>query len=100
MRLASVVAVVIAVTHGACADDAGDPVTPPPPDARPDPGPPRVPGSGPAREFARVGFAGVQVDGPLGGLRNTTGGDGSSAFSETLSEHNRAVQRYQLSSTK
>lgn len=38
-------------------------------------GPPRVPGSGPAREFARVGFAGVQVDGPLGGLRNTTGGD-------------------------
>ncbi|WP_326537740.1 endolytic transglycosylase MltG [Pseudorhodoferax sp.] len=27
-------------------------------------------------------------------------GDGSSAFSETLSEHNRAVQRYQLSSTK
>lgn len=38
-------------------------------------GPPLVPGSGPAREFARVGFAGVQVDGPLGGLRNTTGGD-------------------------
>ncbi len=38
-------------------------------------GPPLVPGSGPAREFARVGFAGVQVDGPLGGLRNTTDGD-------------------------
>jgi hypothetical protein len=26
-------------------------------------------------EFARVGFAGVQVDGPLGGLRNTTNQD-------------------------
>lgn len=35
-------------------------------------GPPIVPGSGPAQEFARVGYAGVQVDGPLGGLRNTT----------------------------
>ena len=40
-----------------------------------DGGPALVPGSGPAREFARVGFAGVQVDGPLGGLRNTTGAD-------------------------
>jgi hypothetical protein len=38
-------------------------------------GPPLVPGSGPAQEFARVGYAGVQVDGPLGGRRNTTGGD-------------------------
>ena len=38
-------------------------------------GPPLVPGSGPAREFARVGYAGVQVDGPLGGRRNTTHGD-------------------------
>ena len=38
-------------------------------------GPPLVPGSGPAQEFARVGYAGVQVDGPLGGLRNTTGGN-------------------------
>lgn len=38
-------------------------------------GPPLVPGSGPAQEFARVGYAGVQVDGPLGGLRNTTHGD-------------------------
>ena len=37
--------------------------------------PPLVPGSGPAQEFARVGYAGVQVDGPLGGLRNTTHGD-------------------------
>jgi hypothetical protein len=34
-----------------------------------------VPGSGPAREFARVGFAGVQIDGPIGGMRNTTHGD-------------------------
>jgi hypothetical protein len=34
-----------------------------------------VPGSGPAQEFAAVGYAGVQVDGPLGGLRNTTGGN-------------------------
>jgi len=33
------------------------------------------PGSGPARELAAVGFAGVSVDGPLGGLRNTTGAD-------------------------
>jgi hypothetical protein len=38
-------------------------------------GPPLVPGSGPAREFARVGYAGVEVDGPLGGLRNPTGED-------------------------
>jgi hypothetical protein len=36
---------------------------------------PVVPGSGPAMHFARVGFAGVQIDGPLGGLRNTTNGD-------------------------
>ncbi len=33
------------------------------------------PGSGPAREFAAVGFAGLSVDGPHGGLRNATGGD-------------------------
>lgn len=38
-------------------------------------GGPAAPGSGPAQEFARVGYAGVQVDGPLGGLRNTTQGD-------------------------
>jgi len=25
--------------------------------------------------FAQVGWAAVEVDGPLGGLRNTTGGD-------------------------
>jgi hypothetical protein len=34
-----------------------------------------VPGSGPAMQFARVGFAGIQIDGPLGGIRNTTNGD-------------------------
>ena len=33
------------------------------------------PGGGPAREFARVGFAGVSIDGPHGGLRNVSGGD-------------------------
>ncbi len=32
-------------------------------------------GSGPARDFARVGFAGVSVDGPHGGIRNVSGGD-------------------------
>src|SRR5262249_39679678 len=31
--------------------------------------------SGPAMHFAQVGFAGVEIDGPLGGMRNTTGGD-------------------------
>jgi hypothetical protein len=35
-------------------------------------GPPIVPGSGPALFFARAGFAGASVDGPLGGIRNTT----------------------------
>ena len=38
-------------------------------------GPPIEPGEGPARYFARAGFAAIEVDGPLGGLRNTTGGD-------------------------
>jgi hypothetical protein len=38
-------------------------------------GPAIVAGSGPAMDFAAVGFAGAQVDGPLGGLRNTTGKD-------------------------
>jgi hypothetical protein len=38
-------------------------------------GPPLVPGTGPALTFARAGFAGASVDGPLGGLRNTTGAD-------------------------
>lgn len=33
------------------------------------------PGSGPARQFARAGFVGVSVDGPLGGLRNLEGWD-------------------------
>jgi hypothetical protein len=36
---------------------------------------PVVPGTGPAMHFARVGFAGVQIDGPIGGIRNTTNGD-------------------------
>jgi hypothetical protein len=36
---------------------------------------PITPGTGPAMHFARVGFAGVQIDGPLGGLRNTSNGD-------------------------
>ncbi len=34
-----------------------------------------VAGTGPAREFARAGYAGVSVDGPHGGIRNITGGD-------------------------
>jgi hypothetical protein len=34
-----------------------------------------VPGEGPARYLARAGFAGLSVDGPLGGLRNTTMAD-------------------------
>lgn len=38
-------------------------------------GPELVPGSGPAQELARVGYAGVSVDGPLGGRRNITMGD-------------------------
>lgn len=32
-------------------------------------------GDGPARYFARAGFAGMQVDGPLGGPRNVSGSD-------------------------
>ena len=43
---------------------------------RPTAGAPAIePGEGPARYLARAGFAGIQVDGPLGGLRNTSGGD-------------------------
>jgi hypothetical protein len=38
-------------------------------------GPAAAPGSGPARELAAAGFAGVMVDGPHGGARNPTGGD-------------------------
>ena len=34
-----------------------------------------VPGSGPALQFARAGFAGAMVDGPHGGPRNVTMGD-------------------------
>ncbi len=32
-------------------------------------------GSGPARDLAQIGFAAVQVDGPLGGMRNPHGSD-------------------------
>ncbi len=42
---------------------------------RDDSGEPIEPGSGPARELAAIGVAGLQLDGPLGGLRNPTGGD-------------------------
>jgi hypothetical protein len=38
-------------------------------------GGPAAPGSGPAREFARSGFAAISIDGPLGGLRNPDGSD-------------------------
>ncbi len=38
-------------------------------------GPAITPGSGPALEFARVGYAGIEIDGPLEGLRNTTNGN-------------------------
>jgi hypothetical protein len=38
-------------------------------------GPAIAPGTGPALEIARVGFAGASVDGPHGGLRNVSGGD-------------------------
>jgi hypothetical protein len=38
-------------------------------------GPPIEAGEGPARYFARAGFAAIEVDGPLGGLRNPNGGD-------------------------
>lgn len=34
-----------------------------------------TPGSGPAQEFARVGWAGTQIDGTLEGIRNTTNGN-------------------------
>lgn len=36
---------------------------------------PTTPGTGPAREFARVGWAGVSWDGPHGGPRNVSMGD-------------------------
>lgn len=35
-------------------------------------GPPLAPGTGPALEFARAGWAGISPDGPHGGLRNVT----------------------------
>jgi hypothetical protein len=34
-----------------------------------------TPGTGPALHFTRAGFAGVQIDGPLGGIRNVSKGD-------------------------
>lgn len=34
-----------------------------------------TPGTGPAMHFAREGIAGIQIDGPHGGLRNVSGGD-------------------------
>lgn len=34
-----------------------------------------TPGSGPAQEFAKVGWAGSMIDGPHGGLRNVSGKD-------------------------
>ena len=34
-----------------------------------------VPGEGPARYLARAGFAGIQVDGPVSGLRNPSNAD-------------------------
>ncbi|MCB9674843.1 MAG: hypothetical protein H6737_06985 [Alphaproteobacteria bacterium] len=36
---------------------------------------PLEPGSGLARDFAQVGWAGLQIDGPHGGVRNATGAD-------------------------
>jgi hypothetical protein len=38
-------------------------------------GPAIVPGSGPALYYAGAGYAGAEIDGPLGGLRNVTGGN-------------------------
>jgi len=38
-------------------------------------GEPVEPGSGPARELAREGWAAISIDGPHGGMRNVTGGD-------------------------
>jgi hypothetical protein len=38
-------------------------------------GPPIVPGSGPAMFYAMAGWAGVEIDGPLGALRNPTNGN-------------------------
>lgn len=35
----------------------------------------KVPGTGPAFEFAKVGFAGSTIDGPHGGLRNVSASD-------------------------
>ncbi len=38
-------------------------------------GPPVAPGTGPALYYANAGFAGSEIDGPLGGLRNLTNGN-------------------------
>jgi hypothetical protein len=45
---------------------------------------PITPGTGPAQDLARVGFAGVEVDGPLEGTRNTTGGNEDSLIFNVL----------------
>ncbi len=46
---------------------------------RAEPGGSSPPGSGIARDLARVGYVGLTVDGPLGGLRNRTGWDEQTA---------------------
>jgi hypothetical protein len=38
-------------------------------------GPPITPGSGPAMDLARIGFAGAQIDGPMAGARNPSNDD-------------------------
>jgi hypothetical protein len=38
-------------------------------------GEPIAPGTGPGLHFAEIGWAGITVDGPHGGIRNVTGGD-------------------------
>jgi hypothetical protein len=43
-------------------------------------GPPLVPGTGPALHLAHAGYVGFTIDGPIEGLRNTTGGDEDTLF--------------------
>ena len=57
---------------------------------RPTAGGASVPGTGPARAFARAGFAGITVDGPLGGVRNV---DGWGAQLALFNIHNPAGPR-------
>ena len=56
-------------------------------------GPPLVPGTGPALYFANVGFAGASIDGPLGGLRNTTNGNEDFLISQCRELGRTARQR-------